>query len=127
MDKAVQEEAEKTESVRQELNSVREKSDQLYDEKFKVEEVVDAKNVAIEKLELELQRAHEEVGVRKMVIDEMGQSMLAHEKESADMAQKLTLLKNQIMENDTGFGMSKRYGAVRKGWGGLQSQACTVS
>ena len=65
--------------------------------------------------------------MRKLVIDEMGQSMLAHEKEEADLAQKLTLMKNQIMENDTGFGMSKRYGCVRKGWGGLQSVACTVS
>lgn len=60
-----------------------------------------------------------------MVIEEMGQSMLAHEKESAEMAQKLTLMKNQIMENDTGFGMSKRYGCVRKGR--FKNEACTVS
>ena len=45
----------------------------------------------------------------------MAKNMLEHENESADMAHKLTLMKNQIMENDTGFGMSKRYGCVRKG------------
>ena len=54
--------------------------------------------------------------------------MLMHEKEEADLAQKLTTLKNQIMENDTGFGMSKKYGCVKKGLlKGLRDQACTVS
>ena len=58
----------------------------------------------------------------------MGKNMLAHEKEEADLASKLTLLKNQIMENDTGFGMSKKYGCVKKGMlKGFVDQACTVS
>ena len=117
----------KTESVRVELESIREKHDQLSDEKFKVEEIVDQKVAAIERLQLELQRAREEVDTRKLVIDEMGKSMLFHEKESAEMAQKLSLMKNQIMENETGFGMEKRYGCVKKGFFGLKDQAVTVS
>ena len=117
----------KTESVRVELESIREKHDQLSDEKFKVEEIVDQKVAAIERLQLELQRAREEVDTRKLVIDEMGKSMLFHEKESGEMAQKLSLMKNQIMENETGFGMEKRYGCVKKGFFGLKDQAVTVS
>lgn len=81
----------------------------------------------IEKLEVELQRAREEVDTRKLVIDEMSKSMLFHEKESGEMATKLTLLKNQIMENEMGFGMSKRFGCVKKGLFGLKDQAVTVS
>ena len=57
----------------------------------------------------------------------MGKNMLFHEQESAEMAQKLTLMKNQIMENETGFGMEKRFGCVKKGLMGLKPQACTVS
>ena len=123
----MQEEQEKTESVRVELESIREKRDQLYDEKFKVEEIVDQKVAVIERLQLELQRAREEVDTRKLVIDEMSKSMLFHEKESGEMATKLTLLKNQIMENEMGFGMSKRFGCVKKGFFGLKDQAVTVS
>ena len=40
--------------MRLELESIREKHDQLSDEKFKVEEIVDKKNAAIERLQLEL-------------------------------------------------------------------------
>ena len=62
------------------------------------------------------------------MIDELGKSMLMHEKEEMEMASKLTLLKNQMMESDTGYGMSKKYGCVRKGLlKGLAPQACTVS
>ena len=39
-------------------------------------------------------RAKEDVECRKLIIDEMSKSMLHHEKESMDMAQKLTLMKN---------------------------------
>ena len=62
----------------------------------------------------------------------MAQSILFHEKEEAEMAQKLAMLKNQIMENDTGFGLSKRFGAVRKGALGIipnpaANTACVIS
>ena len=50
-----------------------------------------------------------------MIIDELGQSILFHEQESAEMAQKLTLLKNQILENDASNGMNRKYTAVRVG------------
>ena len=40
----------------------------------------------------------------------------------------LTMMKNQMMENDTGFGMSKRFGAVKKGSNLLSttSKACVI-
>ena len=38
--------------------------------------------------------------------------MLEHEKESADMAQKLTIMKNQMMEADSQIGMDRKFGAV---------------
>ena len=41
------------------------------------------------------------------------------------MAQKLTLMKNQIMENDAAGGMSHRYAAVRLGT--IRHHPCTVS
>ena len=72
--------------MRKELESIREKHDQLSDEKFKVEEIVDKRNAAIERLQLELQRSKEEVDTRKLVIDEMGKNMLEHEKEEAELA-----------------------------------------
>ena len=114
--------------MRVELEAIREKHDQLSDEKFKVEEIVDKKVAQIERLNLELQRSKEEVDTRKLMIEELGKSMLMHEKEEMEMASKLTLLKNQMMESDTGYGMSKKYGCVRKGLlKGLAPQACTVS
>ena len=41
------------------------------------------------------------------------------------MAMKLTLLKNQIMENDTDNGMNRKYTAVRVGK--LRYYVCTIS
>jgi len=60
-----------------------------------------------------------------MVIDEMSKSMLHHERESMEMAQKLTLMKNQIMENDAAAGMMRRYASVRLGK--IRHHPCTVS
>jgi len=53
------------------------------------------------------------VHLRKTVIDSMGQNLLHHEEESMKMSQKLTLMKNQIMEYDRHVGMNRKYGAVR--------------
>ena len=55
-----------------------------------MEAVVDAQKDKIEKLEIDLKRAREDVECRKMIITDLGESMLHHEKESAEMAQKLT-------------------------------------
>ena len=85
----------------------------------------DEQKTEIEKLTVSLQRAKDDVECRKMIIDEMSQSMLRHEKESMDMASKLTLMKNQIMENDAIGGMMRRYAAVRLGK--IRHHPCTVS
>lgn len=45
----------------------------------------------------------------------MNENMIRHETESADLAQKLTLMKNQIMEFNMGVGMNKKYAAVKIG------------
>ena len=43
----------------------------------------------------------------------MGENLMKHETESAQMSQNLTLMKNQIMEYDRSVGMDRKYGAVR--------------
>ena len=45
----------------------------------------------------------------------MGQTLIKHETESMHMSQKLTLMKNQILEYDKSVGMNKKYGAVKHG------------
>ena len=80
--------------INDELKEVRDKRDVLYDEMYKVEAVVDTQKDKIDKLEVDVKRAKEDVECRKMIIMDMGESMLHHEKESAEMAQKLTQLKN---------------------------------
>jgi len=51
--------------------------------------------------------------------------MLEHEKESADMANKLSVLKSQMMEADSEVGMSRKYAAVKIGK--ISDTACLVS
>ena len=108
-----------------ELNEVREARDILIQQKNKIESYHDEQRSEIERLETELTRAKEDVDCRKLIIDEMSKSMLGHEKESMEMAQKLTLMKNQIMENDAAGGMMHRYAAVRLGT--IRHHPCTVS
>lgn len=60
-----------------------------------------------------------------MIIEQMNTSILEHEQESADMAQKLTIMKNQMMHSDQDIGMAKKYGAVKIGT--IKDIACTVS
>ena len=50
--------------------------------------------------------------------------MMNHERESMEMANKLTLMKNQIMENDIAYGMMKRHPAVRLGK--IRHHPCTI-
>ena len=49
---------------------------------------------------------------------------MKHESESMQMAQKLTLMKNQIMEYDKHVGMNRKFGAVKKG--AINVMACTL-
>jgi hypothetical protein len=60
-----------------------------------------------------MQRSNDEVHLRKEVIDRMGENLLHHEDDSMRLTQKLTLMKNQIMEYDRYVGMNRKYGAVR--------------
>ena len=93
-------------------------------QKNKLEGDHDEQKAVIEKLEEQCQRAKEDVECRKLIIDEMSQSMLFHERESMEMAQKLTLMKNQIMETDAANGMQRRFAAVRLGT--IRHHPCTV-
>ena len=93
-EKKLHDEQEQVQQINNELKEVRDKRDQLYDEKYQVDAVVDEQKDKIERLEIDYKRAKEDVECRKMIIDELGQSILFHEQESAEMAQKLTLLKN---------------------------------
>ena len=43
----------------------------------------------------------------------MQDNLISHENESMQMSQKLTLMKNQIMEYDRYVGMGRKYGAVK--------------
>lgn len=54
----------------------------------------------------------------------MGENLMKHESESMQMAQKLTLMKNQIMEYDKHVGMNRKFGAVKKG--AINVMACTL-
>lgn len=51
--------------------------------------------------------------LRKAVVDSLSENLLKHEDESMEMSQKLTLMKNQILEYDRYVGMNRKYGAVK--------------
>ena len=85
------------------------------DSKLKIETVIDEKNERITQLERELARKDDEVNLRKEVIDSMGDSLLKHENESRELASKLVMLKNQIMENDIGRNIGRKFAAVKLG------------
>lgn len=57
----------------------------------------------------------DEIQLRKEVIESMSQSLLRHEKESAELASKLVLMKNQIMEHNIGTGIKRKYAGVKSG------------
>jgi hypothetical protein len=46
---------------------------------LKIEETLDMKNERIKEVEKELQRKHDEVNLRKEVIDSMSDSLMKHE------------------------------------------------
>lgn len=95
------------------------------DRNLKIEETIDAKNDRILQLEKELQRKTDEVNLRKEVIDSMSESLMRHEHDSAELAQKLVLLKNQIMEHSVGQAIKRKYAGVKSG--ALKGVPVTVS
>lgn len=95
------------------------------DRNLKVEEIVDTKNERILELEKEVLRLVDEVNCRKEMIDAMSASLMGHEKESQQMAQTLVLMKNQIIENDAGAGVSRKFAAIKIGT--LKKMPCVVS
>ena len=62
--------------------------------------------------------------LRKSIVDSMSENLMKHETESMQMAQKLTLFKNQIMEYDKYVGTNRKFGAVKKG--GMNVMPCTM-
>ena len=85
----------------------------MKDEKHELEETIDKKKDDIVELQKELQKANDEVELRKTIVDQMGENLMKHETESMMQAQKLTLMKNQILEYDRYIGMGRKYGAVK--------------
>jgi|TARA_B110000285_G_C14733486_1_gene427519 hypothetical protein len=43
----------------------------------------------------------------------MAENLIEQAKESADMATKMTALKNAMMQNDLAVGMARKFGAVK--------------
>lgn len=77
-----------------ELKEVRDTRDTLIQDKNKLDANLDEQKNEIERLTTEVARAKDDVECRKQIIDEMSNSMLHHERESMEMALKLTLMKN---------------------------------
>ena len=55
----------------------------------------------------------------------MTANLMNHEKESAEMANKLSAMKTQIMTAESEIGLTKKYSGVRIGK--ISDTACTVS
>lgn len=85
------------------------------DKCLKIGEGMDAKQEQINQMEKELQRKCDEVNLRKEVIDSMSASLMSHENDQRELASKLVMMKNQIMENDIGKSIGRRFAAVREG------------
>ena len=118
-------EAAKTAEVQRDMAEIKKSADVLFEEKFKFESILTGKDMRIRHLDLELLRATEEIACRKIAIDHMSENLLAHEKECSELAGKLSMMKQQIIENETGFGMEKKYGCVKINK--LKNEVCTVS
>ena len=89
--------------------------DQLHKEKFDFCSIVDGKDDIIGQHEIDKLRMADELACRKEMIEAMGLSMLDHEKENRELAQKLSLMKQELMDNDTGIGMTRKFGCVQIG------------
>jgi len=82
------------ERLQAENKEVEEQRNTEMDKNLKIEEEIDKKNDRILQLEKEVVRKSEEITCRKEVIDAMSRSLMNHEKESAELASKLVLMKN---------------------------------
>ena len=85
------------------------------DKCLKIEETIDEKNERITQLEKEYQRKCDEADLRKEVIDSMSQSLMQQETTQRELATKLVMMKNQIIENDAGKSIGRKFGAVKLG------------
>lgn len=73
-----------------------------FDKNLKIEEIIDEKNEKILALEKELQRKSDESELRREIVESMTASLQRHEKESAELANKLVLMKNQMLDFNVG-------------------------
>jgi hypothetical protein len=80
--------------IEEESNELLVQKNHEMDKNLKTGETIDEKNERILHLEKELQRKVDEINCRKEMIDSMSNSLLAHEKESRELASKLVMLKN---------------------------------
>lgn len=94
---------------------VMEEKNALLDKILKIEEVIDAKDERIAQLEKEYQRKADEAELRREVIDSMSQSLMAQESVQRDLATKMVMMKNQILENDAGKSIGRKFGAIKIG------------
>lgn len=85
----------------------------MVNSKFELEEKIDLQQQTITSLEMELQKVTDEAELRKTVEEQLSKNLLKHENDSMQMAEKLTVMKNQMLEYDRFMGMNRKYGAVR--------------
>ncbi len=85
------------------------------DKNLKTGETIDEKNERIQYLERDLQRRDDEIALRKEVIDSLSQNLMQHEKTSGELAQKLVMLKNQMIDHSIGQALKRKYAAVKRG------------
>jgi len=85
---------------------------------------MDGKDNNIAEVYHQLKVTKEECDDKQLVIDTLQQSMLRHEDESAMMASALSNMKQVMMDNETGFGLEKKFGCVKLAT--LRSIPCTM-
>ena len=121
----LKEERNKIAEIQNELDDVKKTRDELFEQKFDVGTIVDEKDAEIMALNNDKQKLVDEIASRKVMIEQMSANLMFHEKESADLAKKLSIMKQQILDNDSGYGLSKKFGCVRIGR--IKDTVCTVS
>jgi hypothetical protein len=85
------------------------------DKNLKVQEIIDQKDEQIKTLERDLVRKSDEANLRTEVINSLSQSLIVHETNQRELASKLVIMKNQIMETDIGRSIGRKFAAVRIG------------
>lgn len=85
------------------------------DKNLKLLREIDDKNEQILILEKDNLKKTEDDKLRREIVDTMSTSLLRHEQESRELAEKLTIMKNQIMETQVGRAIRKRFPAIKIG------------